>query len=54
MLKWWNEMRQVRWRGADEVLLGHELLAEVGADEATGADHADGEGHDGATSCSAW
>jgi hypothetical protein len=54
--------REVRRRGVDEVAdlvavdvdgqddvagLGHELLAEVGADEAAGADHADGEGRDG-------
>jgi len=53
---------EVRRRGVDEVAdlvavdvdgeddvcgLGHELLAEVGADEATRADHADGEGRDG-------
>lgn len=53
---------EVRRRGVDEVAdlvavdvdgeddvggLGHELLAEVGADEAAGADHADGEGRDG-------
>jgi hypothetical protein len=54
--------REVRRRGVDEVAdliavyvdgeddmarLGHELLAEVGADEAAGANHADGEGRDG-------
>lgn len=34
--------------GEDDVAgLGHELLAEVGAYEAAGADHADGEGRDG-------
>lgn len=34
--------------GEDDVVgLGHELLAEVGADEAAGANHADGERRDG-------
>jgi hypothetical protein len=54
--------REVRRRWVDEVAdlvavdvdcedyvvrLGHELVAEVGANEAAGADHADGEGRDG-------
>ena len=53
---------EVRRRGVDEmadiiavdvdgeddvVCLRHKLLAEVGADEAAGANHADGEGRDG-------
>jgi hypothetical protein len=57
-----DAVREVRRRWVDEVAdlvavdvdgqddvagLGHELLAEVGADEAAGADHADGEGRDG-------